>query len=142
MLYPTQGGALREAIDTSRTLGSDKLWSNETMYKHLSFLASPFTTQVCSHSSMFSYVLQQRPLQNGASSRVIIDTFRSTAMVPSPKKVVVMLENQISAVRPARSRMETVSGIINYAAVVAASSVAPPRPVTHSQTIMSTSPQR
>ena len=35
-----------------------------------------------------------------------------------------MLENQISAVRPARSRMETVSGIIDYAAVVAASSVA------------------
>ena len=56
---------------------------------------------------------------------MIVDTFfRSTAMVPSPKKVVVMLEDQISAVRPTQSRTETVSGIIDYTAVVAASSVA------------------
>ena len=45
-------------------------------------------------------------------------------MVPSPEKVIVMLENQIPAVRPTQSRMETVSGIIDYTAVVAASAIA------------------
>ena len=45
-------------------------------------------------------------------------------MIPSPNKVVVMLENQVPSARPTQSRMETVSGIIDYTAVVAASSVA------------------
>ena len=57
---------------------------------------------------------------------MIIDTFffRSIAMVPSPEKVVVMLENQIPAVRPTQSRRETVSGLIDYTAVVAVLAIA------------------
>ncbi|KAJ3514497.1 hypothetical protein NMY22_g14712 [Coprinellus aureogranulatus] len=108
MLYPKPEAALREAIVASRTLGSDKFWSNDNMYKHLSFLANSFTNK------------------NETSSRQVIDTFffRSTAMVPSPQKVIVMLENQVSAIHPISSQTDTIPGIIDYAAVVAESSVA------------------
>jgi hypothetical protein len=55
--------------------------------------------------------------QNETSSRMVIDTFffRSTAMVPPPQKVIVMLENQISAVHPR---------LVDYTAVVANSTIA------------------
>jgi hypothetical protein len=57
---------------------------------------------------------------------MVIDTFffRSTAMVPSPQKMIVMLESQVSAVPPRLSEMDTISGIIDYTAVVAESSIA------------------
>ncbi len=67
----------------------------------------------------------RRP-QNKISSRMVIDTFffRSTAMVPLPQKVIVMLENQISAVHPRLSKMDTISGIVDYTAIVADSTIA------------------
>jgi hypothetical protein len=37
-------------------------------------------------------------------------------MVPSPQKVIVMLGDQVSAVCPT---LDTISGVINYTAVVA-----------------------
>ncbi|KAK2467650.1 hypothetical protein APHAL10511_000505 [Amanita phalloides] len=45
-------------------------------------------------------------------------------MIPSPQKVIVMLENQVSAVHPRQSRMDTISGIIDYTAVVAQTTIA------------------
>ena len=65
----------------------------------------------------------RRP-QNETSSRMVIDTFfRSTAMIP-PQKAIMMLKTQIPAVRPRLSRMDTVSGIVDYTAVVANSTIA------------------
>lgn len=46
MLYLQPEDTLREAINASRNVGSDKLWSNDNMYKHLSFLANSFTNKV------------------------------------------------------------------------------------------------
>ncbi|KAM6496492.1 hypothetical protein JOM56_006965 [Amanita muscaria] len=108
LLYLHPEDTLRDAIITSRIVGSDKLWSNDNMYKHLAFLASSFTDK------------------NETSSRMVIDTFffRSTAMVPPPQKVIVMLENQISTVYPRLSKMDTISGIVDYTAVVANSTIA------------------
>ena len=45
-------------------------------------------------------------------------------MVPSPQKVVVMLENQVSVIHPRLSQMDTISGIIDYTAIVAESPIA------------------
>ena len=57
---------------------------------------------------------------------MVIDTFffRTTAMVPPSLKVVVILENNVPAVPPRKSRMDTISGIIDYTAIVAQSTVA------------------
>ena len=51
---------------------------------------------------------------------MVIDTFlfRSTAMVSSPQKVIVLLENKVSVIHPRMSR------IIDYTAIVAKSSIA------------------
>jgi hypothetical protein len=45
-------------------------------------------------------------------------------MVPSPQKVIVMLENQVSVIHPRLSQMDAISGIIDYTAIVAESSIA------------------
>lgn len=57
---------------------------------------------------------------------MVIETFffRSIDMVPSPQKAIVMLDNHVSAVHPRVSQMDTISGIIDYTAVVAESSMA------------------
>jgi len=49
---------------------------------------------------------------------MIIDTFffRTTAMVPHPHKVVVMLEDSVLAVHPRKLQTDTTSGIIDYTA--------------------------
>ena len=47
MLYLQPKATLRQEIITSRNVSDDKLWSNDNMYKHLSFLASSFTNRVC-----------------------------------------------------------------------------------------------
>ncbi|KAF8716601.1 hypothetical protein AX14_012294 [Amanita brunnescens Koide BX004] len=105
LLYLHPEGTLRDAIIASRIVGSDKLWSNDNMYKHLAFLASSFTDKTW----------------NEISSRMF---FRSTAMVPPPQKAIVMLKNQIPAVRPRLSKMDTISGILDYTAIVAHSAIA------------------
>jgi len=126
LLYLHPEAALREAIIASRTVGSDKLWSNDNMYRHLAFLASSFTDKVCSLSTPSAIFVAYGAPQNETSSRMVIDTFffRLTAMVPPPQKVIVMLENQISAVHPRLSKMDTISGIVDYTAVVADSTIA------------------
>lgn len=43
-------------------------------------------------------------------------------MVPPNQKVVVMLEKPIHGARPRESKMDTVSGIIDYTAIVAETS--------------------
>ncbi|KAG8902133.1 hypothetical protein FRB99_004820 [Tulasnella sp. 403] len=108
LLYLHPEATLREAIIASRTAGSDKLWSNDNMYKHLSLFASSFTDN------------------NKTSSRMVIDTFffRSTAMVPLPQKMIVMLGNPVRVVHPRLSQMDKISGVIDYTAVVAESSIA------------------
>ena len=90
--------------------------------------SSPAPSQikfVFTPSRRASFCSLRRP-QNETSSRMVIDTFffRSTAMVPPPQKVIVMLENQISAVHPRLSKMDTISGIVDYTAVVADSTIA------------------
>lgn len=45
-------------------------------------------------------------------------------MVPPPQKVIVMLDNRVAVVHPRLSQMDTVSGIIDYTAVVADSPIA------------------
>lgn len=45
-----------QAITASRNIGSDKLWSNDNMYKHLSFLAGSFTNKVCFYTPLFSKI--------------------------------------------------------------------------------------
>jgi len=57
---------------------------------------------------------------------MVIDTFffRTTAMVPHPHKVVVMLENSVLAVHPGKPQMDTISGIIDYTSIVAESTIA------------------
>ncbi|KAG5640518.1 hypothetical protein DXG03_008228 [Asterophora parasitica] len=99
---------LRSAVVTSQALGSDQLWSNDAMYRHLTFLANSFTAK------------------NGTSARMVIDTlfFRSTAMVPPPQKIIVVLENQVPAVQPRQSEPDTISGIVDYTAVVVDSKIA------------------
>lgn len=60
------------------------------------------------------------------SSRMVIDTFffRSTAMVPYPQKVIVMVENKVPVIHPRVSQMDTISGIVDYTAIVAELSIA------------------
>ena len=125
MLFLHSEDTLREAIIASRTAGSDTLWSNDNLYKHLSFLASSFTNKVClslPHVQRCS-VVANGGSQNETSSRIVIDTFffRATAMVPLPQKVIVMLENQVSVIHPRLSQMDT---IIDYTAIVTESSIA------------------
>ena len=57
---------------------------------------------------------------------MIIDTFffRSTAMIPSPQKMVVMLETPVSAAQARLKQLDTISGIIDYTVIVAASNLA------------------
>ncbi|KAK2467651.1 hypothetical protein APHAL10511_000506 [Amanita phalloides] len=57
LLYLHPEVTLQEAIIASRTVGSDKLWSNDNMYNHLSFLASSFTDKICFHSLTSSDIL-------------------------------------------------------------------------------------
>ncbi|KAF6744292.1 hypothetical protein DFP72DRAFT_1095284 [Ephemerocybe angulata] len=90
---------LREAIATSRDIGSGELWSNDMMYKHLLFLFGSFKDK------------------NETPSRTLIDTFffRAGAMIPPPHKLVMMLENTVPASVPRESNMDT----IYYTAIVA-----------------------
>ncbi|TEB33894.1 hypothetical protein FA13DRAFT_1789696 [Coprinellus micaceus] len=90
-LNVTRGGVLipqedklRSAIESTRNRGSDKLWSDENMYKHLTFLSNTYTNA------------------NETSSRMLIDTvfFRTAAMVPPDQRMVVMLETLVPTVRP------------------------------------------
>jgi hypothetical protein len=45
-------------------------------------------------------------------------------MVPPPQKVIVMLEKQVFAVHPMLSKIDTISGIVDYTAIVADSTIA------------------
>ncbi|KAF8188014.1 hypothetical protein BJ912DRAFT_1059572 [Pholiota molesta] len=95
-------GKLRDAIESTRELGVAELWSNGNMYKQLAFLSN-----TCSN-------------MNEASARLFIDTFffRVAAMLPSDQRVVVMLEKQVHPARPRESKMDSVSGVIDYTALV------------------------
>jgi len=94
---------IRDAIDSTRQRGAAELWSDETMYKHLTFLSNTFANK------------------NEAASRMFIETFffRSAAMVLPDKRVVVMLAKQVTSVHPKQSAKDMVSGIIDYIALVA-----------------------
>ncbi|KAG6916683.1 hypothetical protein DXG01_005805 [Tephrocybe rancida] len=98
---------LRDAIESTRELGVAELWSNENMYKHLSFLSNTYSN-------------------NKTSSRMFIDGFffRTAAMVPSDQRVVVMLEKPVPSARPRESMMDTVSGVIDYTALLADARIA------------------
>ncbi|KAG6838507.1 hypothetical protein C0991_011092 [Blastosporella zonata] len=93
---------LRDAIKPTRALGAAELWSDENFYKHLSFLSNTYSNE------------------NEASSRMFIDAFffRTVAMVPPDQRVVMMLEKHVPSARPRASKMDTVSGVIDYTALV------------------------
>ncbi|KAI0058486.1 hypothetical protein BV25DRAFT_1919362 [Artomyces pyxidatus] len=99
-----RGGAdLRQPTVASLSVGSDKFWSNDHFFQHLSFLLNTVAGE------------------NEASARMVIDTFffRSAAMLSSPQVVVMMLENPVTAVHPTLSLNDTISGIIDYTVIVA-----------------------
>jgi hypothetical protein len=51
VLIPQGEDKLRSAIESTRNRGSDKLWSDENMYKHLTFLSNTYTNAVPISSS-------------------------------------------------------------------------------------------
>ncbi|EAU91843.1 hypothetical protein CC1G_04610 [Coprinopsis cinerea okayama7 len=108
MLFLQDQEKLRDAIESTRQLGATELWSNGNMYRHLSFLSNTYNNV------------------NEASSRMFIDAFffRTTAMVPSDQRVVIMLEKPVPSARPRESKMDTVSGVIDYTALVADARIA------------------
>jgi len=99
---------LRDEIDSTRQRGAAGLWSNDNLYKHLEFLLNTYTKQ------------------NETSTRMFIDVFffRVATMVPPDKRVVLMLEKSVPIVHPRSSMIDTVSGIIDYTALVADTVVA------------------
>ncbi|KAF9471553.1 hypothetical protein BDN70DRAFT_901259 [Pholiota conissans] len=101
MLFLQGKEELCDAVESTRGLGADEMWSNENLYRHLLFLSNTYS--------------------NVTSSRMFIDVFffRTAAMIPSDQRLIVMLDKPVPSARPRESTMETVSGVINYTALVA-----------------------
>ncbi|KIJ51002.1 hypothetical protein M422DRAFT_204014 [Sphaerobolus stellatus SS14] len=94
---------LEERIAATTSLGQDKLWSSPNMYRQLHLLESliPRTTE--------------------ASARAWIDAFffRASAMLPEAKRMVLNMEHAVPATTISPSSLRTLSGFVDYTAVVA-----------------------
>ena len=108
---------LSALTNCGQTITCTSILPSSPIPSRIKFVLSP------SCRALFSSL--RRP-QNETSSRMIIDTFffRSTAMVQPPQKVIVMLEKQVSAVHPRPPKRDTISGVVDYTAVVADSTIA------------------
>ncbi|TFL04235.1 hypothetical protein BDV98DRAFT_502919, partial [Pterulicium gracile] len=96
--------SLKQEIDATRKLGVNETWSNDYMYKNLTFL------------------FNNSPRTSEAASRLIIDTFlfRAACMIPSDRKVVMELEKPVPVVKPLASKLHMLSGYIDYTVLLTA----------------------
>ncbi|KAG1727127.1 hypothetical protein EDB19DRAFT_1750969 [Suillus lakei] len=89
-------------IAETTSLGQSALWSSENLYRQLNLLESliPRTTE--------------------ASARAWIDAFffRASAMIPPDKSMVLNMEHIVPATTISPSSLQTLSGFIDYTAVV------------------------
>jgi len=98
-LKPNITGRLAATED----LGKVDVWSSETLYRHLVKLQGHFARL------------------NETAARVWMDAFflRATAMTPPDKKLVVSVEQGVSATSVQSSSLTTIGGFIDYAVIMA-----------------------
>jgi len=92
-----------ERIAATTSLGQNELWSSANLYRQLHLLESliPRTTE--------------------ASARAWIDAFffRASAMLPPNKRMVLNMEHAVPSTTISPSSLSTLSGFVDYTAVVA-----------------------
>ncbi|KAH7910224.1 hypothetical protein BJ138DRAFT_1009256 [Hygrophoropsis aurantiaca] len=92
-----------ERIAATTSLGQNELWSSANLYRHLHLLESliPRTTET--------------------SGRAWIEAFffRASAMLPPNKRMVLNMEHVVQATTASPSSLSSLSGFVDYTAVVA-----------------------
>ncbi|KAG1827625.1 uncharacterized protein BJ212DRAFT_1313648 [Suillus subaureus] len=97
---------LAERIEATNTLGQGELWSSANLYRQLHFLENHI------------------PRANEASAHAWIDAFlfRASAMLPPDKYMILNKEHVVPATAISPSGLQTLSGIVDYTAIVASQS--------------------
>lgn len=108
---------LEERIMATMSLGQNELWSSTNMHRQLLWLQGLIPREVCNDLSTFALLIL---CQAEASSHMWIDTFffRACAMLPPHHDAVLNVDHVVPAMTFSQSSPATLSGLVNYTAVV------------------------
>jgi hypothetical protein len=110
-----------ERVAATISLGQNELWSSVNFNRQLLLLGGLVSRTVCNNLSTFAFLI---PSQNEASTRAWIETFffRASTLLPPNQCMALSMEHIVPA--SSLSSLSTLSGLVDYTAIVASQDIA------------------